>query len=31
MNEEYTCYLVMFDSPDRILFKIVYISPLQEN
>ncbi len=29
MNEEYTYYQVMFESPDRILFEIVYMGPLQ--
>ncbi len=29
MNEEYTYYQVMFASPDRILFEIVYMGPLQ--
>ncbi len=31
MNEEYTYYQVMFASPDRILFEIVYMGPLQKN
>ena len=31
MNEEYTYYQVMFESPDRILFEIVYMGPLQKN
>ncbi len=30
MNEEYTYYQVMFESPDRILFEIVYMGPLQK-
>ncbi len=30
MNEEYTYYQVMFESPDRILFEIVYMGPRQK-
>ena len=30
MNEEYTYYQVMFESPDHILFEIVYMGPLQK-
>ncbi len=30
MNADYTYYQVMFESPDRILFEIVYMGPLQK-
>ncbi len=30
MNEKYTYYQVMFETPDRILFEIVYMGPLQK-